>query len=217
MEKFLIEKIQQSEIDEVAEILTDAFETNPAYSIIFKKEGQLRSGLFWLFSASLLINNDKEPLTNVIREKDTGKITGTFTLIPPQGVKKGFSVYLKTGGVPDFISRFGINPLIRMLSLDSCNKESLAKSMKVSEYYYLSMVAIREEYRGMGGTGSFAIKQTVQELTASKPACNLMGLTTQLPENVTFYSRLGFEKLDEGYIDFKGDSYYNYNMGLKIH
>jgi hypothetical protein len=44
----------------------------------------------------------------------------------------------------------------------------------------------------------------------------LIGLTTQLPENVTFYSRLGFNKLDEGYVDFKKDRYYNYNMKLKL-
>ncbi|MCL1932509.1 MAG: GNAT family N-acetyltransferase, partial [Candidatus Azobacteroides sp.] len=99
--------------------------------------------------------------------------------------------------------------------LDDCNKSSLTKSMETSEYYYLSMVVIREEYRGVG-IGSYAIKYIIQELISSNPACNLIGLTTQLPENVTFYSRLGFEKLDEGYIDFKGDRYYNYNMKLNI-
>jgi hypothetical protein len=36
-DSFFIEKMQMSEIREVASILTDAFETNPAYSIIFDK------------------------------------------------------------------------------------------------------------------------------------------------------------------------------------
>ena len=100
-----------------------------------------------------------------------------------------------------------------MLGLDKCNKSLLTKSIKVPEYYYLSMVVIREEYRGRG-IGSDAIRYAIGELIFSNPACNLIGLTTQLPENVTFYSRLGFEKLDEGYINFKGDRYYNYNMKL---
>ena len=102
-----------------------------------------------------------------------------------------------------------------MLGLDNCNKLALKESIKSFEYYYLSMVAIRDECRG-SGIGSYAIKYAIRELISSNPACNLIGLTTQLPENVTFYTRLGFDKLDEGYVNFKGDRYYNYNMKLHI-
>jgi ribosomal protein S18 acetylase RimI-like enzyme len=163
---------------------------------------------------NLILNNHKQALTRVIKEKDTGIIIGTFTLIPPQGVKNGIAVYSKIG-IPGFIIKFGLKSFIRMLGLDHCNKLSLTKSMNTSVYYYLSMVVIRERYRG-AGIGSYAIKYAVQELVSSNPACNLIGLTTQLPENVAFYSRLGFDKIDEGYIDFKRDRYYNYNMKLNI-
>ena len=214
MKALLIEKIHSSEINEVADMLTDAFTTNPAYSIIFKRESQQREGLLWLFKASLILDNHKQTLTSVVKEKDTGKIIGTFTLIPPQGVKKGISIYSKIG-ILGFISKFGLKSLTRMLCLESCNKLSLKKSIQIPEYYYLSMVVIREEYRG-AGIGSYAIKYAIKELISSNPVCNLIGLTTQLPENVAFYSRLGFDKLDEGYINFKGDRYYNYNMKLNI-
>ena len=214
MKALLIEKIHSSEINEVADILTDAFKTNPAYSIIFKRNNQQKEGLFWLFKTSLILNNHKQTLTSVIKEKDTGKIIGTFTLIPPQGVKNKISIYSKIG-IPGFVLKFGITSLTRMLSLDRCNKLSLTKSIKISEYYYLSMVVIREGYRGTG-IGSYAIKYAIRELVSSNPTSNLIGLTTQLSENVTFYSRLGFDILDEGYINFKGDRYYNYNMKLNI-
>ncbi len=210
MKEFLIEKIQYSEIDEVAALLTDSFLTNPAYAIIFKKENQRRDGLLWLFKTSLVLNNQKQALTRVVKEKDTDRIIGTFTIVPPQGVKTAFSVYLKIG-LPGFIAKLGINSLVRMLTLDDCNKKSLSKSMKTLEYYYLSMVVIKEEFRGRG-IGSLVIKYAIQELISSNPVCNLIGLTTQLPVNVAFYSRLGFEKLDEGNINFKGDNYYNYTM-----
>ncbi len=210
MKELLIEKIRYSEINEVAHILTDSFLTNPAYALIFKKENQRRDGLLWVFKASLILNNQEQALTHVIKEKDTHKIIGTFTLVPPRGVKNSLSTYLKIG-LPGFIAKFGVASLIRMLSLDDCNKKSLGKSIKALEYYYLSMVVIQKEFRGTG-IGSYAIKQAIQELESSNPVCHLMGLTTQLPENVTFYSRLGFEKLDEGNIGFKGDKYYNYNM-----
>jgi|GEM_PF-1034484 len=214
IKKIVIEKIQHSEIKEIAGILTDAFITNPAYSIVFKKKSRQREGLLWLFKASLILDNHKQKLTYVIKEKDTGKIIGTFTLIPPQGVKKGITVYSKIG-IVGFIAKFGLHSFFRMLRLDDCNKLTLKKSIKTSTYYYLSMVVIRKEYRGMG-IGSYAIRNAIEELIASKPSCNMIGLTTQLPENVTFYSRMGFELLDEGYIDFEGDKYSNYNMKLNI-
>ncbi|ADQ78176.1 GCN5-related N-acetyltransferase [Paludibacter propionicigenes WB4] len=214
MKDIIIEKMQNSEIGGIADILTDAFETNPAYSIIFTNKDHQREGLRWLFKTSLTLNNHKQILTRVIKEKDTGKIIGTYTLIPPQGVKTGTFIYFKIG-IIDFIKRFGIKSFIRMMRLDNINKSTLSNSIKTSEFYYLSMVVIQKEYRG-SGIGSYAIKQAIEELVSSNPSCNLLALTTQLPENVVFYSRLGFNLLDEGYIDFKRDRYYNYNMKLNV-
>jgi hypothetical protein len=214
MDNLFIEKIRSSEICEVADILTDAFQTNPAYSIIFQKKNQLEEGLFWLFKTNLFIINQKQPLTSVVKEKNTGKIIGTYSLIPPQGTKKTFSIYTKIG-LPGFILKFGINPLVRMLGLDAYNKKLLTESMKTSEYYYLSMVVIRREYRGRGA-GTYAIQSVIREHIASNPVCRLIGLTTQLPENAIFYSQLGFDKLDERCVNFKGDEYYNCNMKLVL-
>lgn len=211
---FLIEKVQESERGELARILTDAFVTNPAYSLIFKKKDQLEEGLLWLFKANLLIHNWEQTLTRVVREKDTGKIAGTFTLLPPDGIKIPLSVYFKVG-ILGFVRKFGLQSLIRMFALGKCNDSTLRKAIQTPEYHYLSMVVIREEYRGTG-VGTFSIRSAIQELVASNPACKVLGLTTQLPENVAFYSRLGFTKLNEGDINFKGDRYSNYNMRYDI-
>jgi predicted GNAT family N-acyltransferase len=75
------------------------------------------------------------------------------------------------------------------------------------------MVVVKKEYRGLG-VGSYAINSCLNELSSTKN-CHQIGLTTQLPENVTFYSRLGFEKIDEGEVCFKKSRYYNYNMRYK--
>jgi predicted N-acetyltransferase YhbS len=214
MNNLIVNKIQKSEIREVARLLTDAFKTNPAYSIIFQRENQQDDGLLWLFKTNLFILNRNQALTRVIKEKNTGEITGTFTIVPPQGVKIDLLVYSKIG-IPGFLLKFGIKPLARMLKLDDYNKALLNKSMKTSEYYYLHMVAVKEEYRG-SGIGSFALRCAIRELVASKPTCNRLGLTTQLPENTVFYSRLGFDKSDEGYACFKGNRYYNCNMKMNL-
>jgi Acetyltransferases len=210
----LIEKIQPNEFDQVTTILTDAFISNPAYSIIFKNKDQLKEGLLWLFKSNLFILNRHETLTSVIKEKHSGKIIGTFTIIPPQGIKKELSDYLKVG-IPGFIMRFGIDPLFRMLKLDEYCKELLTKSIESNKYYYLHMVVVQKEWRGKG-IGSYAIKSALEKLASTNPSCKLLGLTTQLPENVIFYSKLGFDKLDEGYVYFKKDKYYNYNMKIRL-
>ncbi|MDR2292123.1 MAG: GNAT family N-acetyltransferase [Prevotellaceae bacterium] len=205
-----IEEMKTGEINQVAIILTNAFETNPAYSLIFNRTGKLREGLLWLFKTNLFLINRRQTLTKVIKENDSNKITGTFTLIPPKGIKNTLSDYLHTG-LFRFILQFGFRTLFKMLGMDSFNKNTLKNSVKAEKYYYLSMVAIKEEYRGKG-IGSFAVKRCLDELSKTEKECRLVGLTTQLPENVAFYSRLGFETLDEGYVAFKKHKYSNWNM-----
>jgi len=215
MDHLIIEKFRYAELNQAVDILTEAFITNPAYSIIFKKKDQLKDGLRWLFRTNLLLINEKEILTQVVKEKSTGNIIGIFTIIPPGGVKNTSSIYSKIG-LPGFIFKFGINSLIRMLRMSDYNKKLLADSIGVPQYYYLSMVVIKKEYRGTG-VGTYALKHAIEKLISSRPTCPFMGLTTQLPENVIFYSRLEFSKLDEGLADYKGDTYYNCNMRLKLY
>lgn len=207
---FIIEQMQPIEFEEVAILLTDAFYSNPAYSAIFKNKNQLKEGLFWLFKASLLINNEKQPLTMAVKDKNNGEIIGTYTLIPPQGIKNSIAVYSKIR-LGHFITKFGLSTLIRMLSLNSKNKKLLTEALGYSGYYYLSMVVVKEEYRGYG-IGSFMINHAIDRFNISGDVQSVIGLTTQLPENVVFYSRLGFSKIDEEYITFRESKYYNCNM-----
>lgn len=99
--------------------------------------------------------------------------------------------------------------------MDSHNKQLLTKAINANEYYYVSMIAIKEEYRGTG-IGSFMIKYCTNELRDGYRKCHVVGLTAQLQENVTFYSRLGFQKLDEEEVKYEQNRYYNYNMKLDL-
>ncbi|MDR2041825.1 MAG: GNAT family N-acetyltransferase [Tannerella sp.] len=207
---FYIEKIQAHERNEVVHILTDAFETNPVYASIFRP-ADLREGLTWLFGTALFLINRRQVWTKVVKERESGEIAGTFTLIPSGGAKRTFRDYLQTG-IPGFISRFGLSVFCRMLGLESYNQKILAKAIRSKEYDYLSMVVVKEKYRRKG-IGSFAIQSCLDEWLKTERHGHLLGLTTQLPENVSFYSRLGFEKMDEGEVSFSRKiHYYNCNM-----
>jgi len=209
-----IEKLQKSDIDIVAALLADTFETNPAYALIFKKKDALWDGLYWLFKTNLLLINKRGTVTSVAKEKASGNIIGVYSLLPPGGVKSTFSDYLHID-LPQFILKFGFRTLQKMLGMDSYNKQLLNEAIHTNEYYYLSMVAIKQEYRG-AGIGSFMIRNCIDELKSSDRKCHLVGLTTQLPENVTFYTKLGFQKLNEGEVQFKKDRYYNYNIKFDL-
>jgi len=209
-----IEKLQKDEYEKIANLLTDAFESNPAYALIFTEKDKLREGLFWLFKTNLFLINRRISVTNVVKEKESGEIIGVFSLLPPGGVKSKLSDYLRIG-LPQFISKFGFRTLHKMLGMDSYNKELLTNAIGTNKYYYLSMVAIKKEYRGTG-IGSFMIANCMEELRSVGGKSHVVGLTTQLPENVTFYSRLGFRKLNEGEVQFGQDRYYNYNMKLEL-
>lgn len=205
-----IEKLQQSDIEIVAALLADTFETNPAYALIFKKKDTLWDGLYWLFKTNLILINKRGTVTSVAKEKATGNIIGVYSLLPPGGVKSAFSDYWHID-LPQFIVKFGFGTLQKMLGMDSYNKQLLNEAIHTNEYYYLSMVAIKQEYRGEG-IGSFMIRNCIDELKSRERKCHLVGLTTQLPENVTFYAKLGFQKLNEGEVQFKENRYYNYNI-----
>ena len=193
-----IDRLKESEYDEVANILVDAFETNLAYSSIFLNKDKLRDGLFWLFKANLVLINKRLSITKVVRMKNSSEIIGVYSLLPPNRKKFKLRDYFKIG-LPRFILNFGLSTLLTMLKMDSFNKRLLTDAIGTKEYYYLSMVAVKANYQGLG-FGSYMIDACLQNLRFIDRKCNIVGLTTQLPENVTFYTRLGFQKLNEGEI-----------------
>ncbi len=209
-----IEDLQHNDHEKVAALLTDAFESNPAYALIFNEKDKLRDGLFWLFKTNLFLINRRISVTKVVKEKKSGEIIGVYSLLSPGGVKSQFSDYLNIG-LFRFIFKFGLRTLHKMLAMDSYNKQLLTNAIGTNEHYYLSMVVIKEAYRGTG-IGSYMIATCLEELRSVERKCHVVGLTTQLPESVTFYTRLGFQKLDEGEVQFKQDRYYNYNMKMSL-
>jgi GNAT superfamily N-acetyltransferase len=209
-----IETLQKRDVEEVAVMLTDTFVSNPAYALIFTRKDKLWDGLLWLFKTNLFLLNQKAPVTNVVKDNKSGRIIGVYSLLPPGGIKPEFKTYLQIG-LPQFTIKFGLRTLQKMLGMDSYNKQLLTKAANTNEYYYLSMVAVKKEYRGTG-IGSFMIKDCIKQLRSEEKKCRVIGLTTQLPENVTFYTQLGFQKLDEGKVQYKQDHYYNYTMKLDL-
>lgn len=176
-----IDYLQKEERGKVALLLTNAFETNAAYGLIFTQKNKLREGLLWLFKTNLFLINRRKLVTKVVKEKCSGEIIGVFSLIPPGGVKVKPTDYLQIG-LPQFLMKFGFGALRRMLGMDSYNKQLLTTAIGTNEYYYLSMVVVNEKYRG-SGIGSHMIKTCLDELRSTERECHIWGLTTQLPEN----------------------------------
>ncbi len=209
-----IEKLSLKDYEIVASLLTDVFETNPAYALLFDRKKQLREGLFWVFKTNLFLLNREKTVTRIVRNTATGEILATYSMLPPSGIHTHLTDYLKIG-LPRFLARFGIPVLRKIIAMDAYNKEQLETALETNDYYYLSMVAVQNTYQGKG-IGSLMMKNCLDHLAATERNCNLVGLTTQLPENVTFYTRFGFEKVNEGTLYFQQNSYYNYNLRLQL-
>lgn len=60
------------------------------------------------------------------------------------------------------------------------------------------------------------IDNCINELKVENRKFHVVGLRTQLLENVTFHTRLGFQKLDEEEVKYQQNSCYNYNMKLDL-
>ena len=69
-----IDKLKESEYEEVATILVDAFESNLAYASIFVNKDRLRDGLFWLFKTNLYLINKRQSVTKIVRKKNSREI-----------------------------------------------------------------------------------------------------------------------------------------------
>lgn len=197
-------------LDDCTQLLTDAFADNSAYQLIFREGADPRPGLYKIFKSSLRLLNDKQALSRIILDRENGDLLGTYTLIPPQHKGAKIGTYLSLP-FPQFVWEYGIFAVWRMFETDRLNIKALQKAMPQDEFAYLSMVAIVEEKRGTG-IGSYAMQACIEEHERGKDAALPIALTTQLPENVRFYEKHGFQLLDEGLLRLGRRSYYNYCM-----
>lgn len=212
--KYRIEKLQPQDVEESARLLTKTFSPNPVYKQIFRNPKHATSGLYHMFRAELMLQNDQTTFSKVVKSTKNNQIVGLCTLLPPKRPNNRLITYTKLKPVL-IIRKFGLPPLWRMRKLDHANHAALDHAMKQKKYNYLAALAVSKELQGEG-IGSFLLHDCLDNFSKQKTGSNTIALTTQLPENVTFYQKAGFKKIEESTVTAGNMSYYNYCMKIKL-
>ncbi len=183
MDRYSLEPLLRSDIRACSALLARVFKGNPAYSSVFRTS-EVEAGLRWLFERNLGLQQETGAI-RVLRDRMTGELAGTFTLIPPNAPKISLLKMLRAG-LPLMPLHFGRKSIQHLLQLKSTHDLEVQDVANGKSYWYLSMVAIQPSLQGQG-LGSSVLRSC---LKAPLP----MILTTQLERNVRFYEKLGFRQ-----------------------
>jgi GNAT superfamily N-acetyltransferase len=181
-----------------AELLAEAFYSNPAHTYICPDEGARSRQLQWLLGANLRAQPDLTSSFCIVRDS-TVVAMGFWTR--PHSESVGLMRQILAGLLrAPFV--LGLGGFGRLLEVSAAIDLHRDRAMGQRPYGYLNNMAVREDLRG-NGIGSQLLRDQAVALRARSPEMPLV-LSTQRSENVTFYGRLGFETVSEERIG-KGD------------
>ena len=192
--------------DPAAELLAHAFFTNPAHAYICPDPARRTAQLRWLLGGNLRLQPDLTASFCVARDSIVDAM-GFWT--PPGAAEIGFMAKVKAGILAAPV-RLGAGGTRRLLEVTSEIDRQRDRLLADGPFWYLNNMAVREELRGTG-IGTNLLREQLAGLTETAPAAPA-ALTTQRPENVTFYRRLGFEIASEDIVGRGPGSFTNWTM-----
>ena len=95
------------------------------------------------------------------------------------------------GGLLATPIRLGWSGMRRLFEVTGAVDLHLEQTFGDRPYWYLNNMVVREHLRGTG-IGTRLLREQLQIVAEQEPTYAI-GLSTQRPENVTFYQRLGFQ------------------------
>lgn len=172
-------------IPSAGRLLAEAFYTNPAHVYLCPNEHLRYRQLEWLLTQNLRV----QPLSRsfCIVDGVTVSAMGFWTRAIDQGSSLGSLVRAGLFMLP---IRLGVKGGWRVLEVTSNVEQQRDESVLGKSWWYLNNMAVRAELRG-SGLGTQLLKDQISRIAADDPEATLV-LSTQRPENVRFYSGLGF-------------------------
>lgn len=190
----------------LADMLTEAFLSNPGHTFIYPDEGDRYRKLRWLMDTNLRAQLTVG--TSFGARSHDGKPAAVAFWHPP-GSPKASTVQLFRFGFFAMPFRHGSHAFWRMLKVVSEIERKRAAALAGRESWYLNNMVVSVEFRGKGLGSSVLRKQLAKVVDPSRfPA----SLSTQRLENVSFYKRLGFRVADDAPIGEPGNGFSNWIM-----
>jgi GNAT superfamily N-acetyltransferase len=192
--------------ESAAELLTEAFFDNPAHAFIYPDPATRRERLRWLMYANL---GAQLELCRSFGEKDEPGAIAAMGFWHAPGAPKASAEMLARFGFLEMRILHGADAFARMSESVAELEERRTRCLSGRESWYLNNMVVARAYRGRGA-GSRLLRRQLDEVV--DPSGRPASLTTQRPENVVFYRRLGFEVADQDSVILGADSFPNWIM-----
>ena len=170
-----------------AVLLSDAFYSNPAHVYLCPDRRRRRKQLRWLLGAALRAQPD---LSASFCQCEDGRVSAMGLWTRTDAPAPSLGDQLRAGLLMAPL-RIGFAALRRATEVSDAVEGQLARALGGEPAWYLNNMAVREDWRGKG-IGSALLGAEIEGRGADGAVARL-ALCTQLPENVRFYRRLGFE------------------------
>lgn len=192
--------------DAAADLLTEVFFDNPGHTFVYPDKASRREQLRWLMHANL---GAQLAIGRSFAEKDArGDIAAMgFWHVP--GTPKATREQLGQFGFLEMPMRHGQAAFMRMVQSFEELEKRRAESLGGRESWFLNNMVVRPAYQGTG-VGTRLLRQQLERVV--DPSGYPASLTTQKPQNVSFYRRIGFQVMDDRPIGSASSSFPNWIM-----
>jgi GNAT superfamily N-acetyltransferase len=185
-------RIEPALIPSAAELLAEAFFTNPAHVYFCLDPCTRRARLEWLLGGNLRIQPD---LDASFCRAEASRVDAMGFWIRPGAPTLGALAKLRAG-ILAAPFRLGLDGLRRLGEVTRAIDDQRDRALGNTRHWYLNNMVVRKELRGTG-VGTRILGEQLERLAREDPRA-AAALSTQREENVVFYGRLGFEVvLDE--------------------
>ena len=189
-----------------ADLLAQAFFSNPAHIYICRDPAKRIAQLEWLLGGNLRLQPDLSA-SFCIAQGPIVEAMGFFTR--PHAPEIGILAKIRAG-ILAAPFRLGFQGARRLLEATGEIDRQRDRALGNQPIWYLNNMAVREKLRGQG-VGGRMLNEPLRALAEQDPEA-VAALATQRSENVTFYRRLGFEVISDETIGTGADSFRNWIM-----
>ena len=189
-----------------ADLLTEVFFDNPGHTFIYPDIESRREQLRWLMHTNL---GAQLAVGRSFAERDARGDIAVMGFWHAPGTPKATREQLAQFGFFDMAARHGEAAFLRMVQSVETLESRRAEGLGGRQSWFLNNMVVRPAHQGTG-LGTRVLRQQLEQVV--DPSGHPASLTTQKPQNVTFYQRLGFRVTDDRPVGDASNSFPNWIM-----
>ena len=183
--------IKITDLDKAVACLKDAFKNDPVWNAVFADDPNKDEALSAFYSCPILYGLKYGKVY-----ADSENINGVAVWLPKKYANMGFWGMLRSGALK-FGTKMDQTTMKKMSFISKQLGKNRKKLMGNSHYYYLMIIGVHSDFQGKG-IGSKLLDAIKED--CRNEYCQLF-LETETEENVNFYTKNGFQLLNQLSLD----------------